>query len=244
MRYLIAGVIATVLSISAATAEQRKLDIAATEFPPFYGAEMENQGFMTEIILEAFKRGGYEADVTFLPWKRALEGTKKGKHDGLFTVWHRPEREEWFLFSDPLPANELVFFKQKNNDIKFGSYADLKPFKIGVVRGYATPPGFDEAGLKTAEAKDDAENLRKLNKGRVDLVLADRIVAQHIINTEIPGAADSLDWLEPPAHVDIQYLVISKEAEDHQSILADFNKALGEMKSDGTLDGIMAKHGF
>ena len=137
-----------------------------------------------------------------------------------------------------------MFFKQKDKGIEFGSYADLKPYTVGVVRGYATPPGFDEAGLKTAEAKDDAENLRKLQKGRIDLVLADRIVAQHIINTEIPGAAEKLDWLEPPAHVDIQYLVISKQAEGHQAILADFNKALGGMKSDGTLDSIMAKHGF
>jgi hypothetical protein len=67
---------------------------------------------LSEIIREAFKRNGYEADISFLPWKRALAGTKEGKHQALFTIWHRPEREEWFVFSDSLPANELGFFKR------------------------------------------------------------------------------------------------------------------------------------
>ena len=47
-----------------------------------------------------------------------------------------------------------------------------------------------------------------------------------------------------PAHVDIQYLLISKKAEDHEDILANFNKGLAEIKSDCTLKGIMSKHGF
>ncbi len=43
---------------------------------------------MTELIIEAFARVGYDATVKFLPWKRALESTKSGKYDGLFTVWY------------------------------------------------------------------------------------------------------------------------------------------------------------
>ena len=86
-------------------ADKRVLNIAATEYPPFYSAEIEGGGFMTEIVTEAFRREGYDPDIRFLPWKRALEGAKRGKYDGLFTVWYRPEREEWFLFSALLPAN-------------------------------------------------------------------------------------------------------------------------------------------
>ncbi len=244
MRQLFCIAVALVLTATSAVAEGRKLDIAATEYPPFYGEEMEGQGFMSEIILEAFDRAGYQADVKFMPWKRALETTKKGKHDGLYTVWYRPEREEWFVYSDALPANELVFFKRKGDDISFSGYEDLKPYTIAVVRGYAAPPGFEEAGLTTAEGKDDEENLRKLRKGRVDLALIDRIVAQHTINRVMPDAAEQLVWLEPPVHVEVQYLVLSKAADDHQAILAAFNGALAEMRADGTLVGIMAKHGF
>ncbi len=52
------------------------------------GKDLESHGFMTELIIEAFARVGYDATVKFLPWKRALESTKSGKYDGLFTVWY------------------------------------------------------------------------------------------------------------------------------------------------------------
>ena len=232
------------ISCSAAQAADRKLDIAATEWPPFYGSDLEKGGFITEIIREAFKRKGYQTDISFLPWKRALGGAKEGKHDALFTVWYRKEREEWFVFSDPLPANELGFFKRKDKNISSVKYGDLKPYTIGVVRGYAAPPGFEEAGLKIALAKDDEENLRKLQKGRVDMVLTDKIVATHILNTKLRDESVELEWLAPPVHVDIQYLVISKKTPDYAKVLAEFNKGLASMTADGTLKSIMRKRGF
>jgi polar amino acid transport system substrate-binding protein len=244
MRRLIAFAVALAISCSATFAAERKLDIAATEWPPFYGKDLENQGFMTEIILEALKRVGYDASIKFLPWKRALEGTKLGKHDGLYSVYYRKEREEWFVYSDPLPANEWGFYKRNDAEISFESFEDLRPYTIGVVRGYVAPPGFDEAELKTDLAKDDEQNLRKLQKGRVDLVLTDRIVGKYIINTKIPEATSELDWLDPPVSTEIQYLVFSKKSPDYETILSEFNKGLAEIQADGTLKAIMAKHGF
>lgn len=234
-------VLATALAGKAA---DKNLSIAATEWPPFYGADLDDNGFMSEIIRTALTRRGYTADIEFLPWKRALASAKAGKHDALYTVWYREEREEWFLFSDALPSNELVFFKRRDADISSSKYEDLKDYTIGVVRGYAPPPGFEEAGLKTALSNNDEENLRKLTKGRVDLVLTDRIVAQHIINTKMSDITGELDWIAPPVHEDIQYLVISKAAEGSEAILSEFNAGLAEITEDGTLKSIMAKHGF
>ena len=232
------------LSTSATLAAEKTINLAATEYPPFYGADLEGNGFMTELIIEAFARVDYDVTVKFLPWKRALEGTKAGKHDGLFTVWYRAEREEWFVFSDPLPANEIGFYKRKDRDISYRDYDDLKPYSIGVVRGYASPPGFDEAGLKTSLANDDEQNLKKLQKGRVDLVLSDKIVGKFQIDTYLSPGDGELEWLEPPLTVDIQYLVISKEVANYDTTLADFNRGLAEIDADGTLKTIMAKHGF
>ena len=236
--------IAAIMAGAVAHAAERTLTTAATEYPPFYGSELADKGFMTEIIRAALDRKGYTVEIHFLPWKRALAQTQNGRYDGLFTVWYREDRKEWFVFSDPLPANELVFFKRKETDINSSDLNTLKPHSIGLVRGYAPPPGFEEAGLKTQPANNDEENLRKLHRGRVDLALVDKIVAQHIINTKLPDAAGDLEWIDPPVHVDIQYLVISKQAADHQKTLQDFNIGLAEITQDGTLQSIMAKHGF
>ena len=73
----------------------------------------------------------------------------------------------------------------------------------------------------------------------------------------IPGGAfEVIAWIssnltrsarsraEPPAHTDIQYLVMSKAVDDHQANLTALNNALAEMKADGIPESIMATHGF
>lgn len=230
--------------LSAQALAAQDLSLAATEWPPFYGSELPDNGFMTEIVTEAFERAGYTSDVAFLPWKRAFEGARDGKYDALFTMWYRADREEHFIFSDPLPSNELVMLVRAGDDTTFDGYGALKGKTIGVVRGYAAPPGFEDANLKVSEARDDRENLAKLLRGRVDMVLTDRIVAQHIINTSMPEDADSFGWMEPPVHVDVQYMVVPKAIDGGAGVMVAFNTALAEMTEDGTLAAIMAKHGF
>ena len=162
-----------------------------------------------------------------------------------YTLWYREERKAWFAYSDPIPpASETGFYKTSDKNISFTTFEDLKPYTIGVGRGYVRPPGFDEAALKTSLAKDDEENLRKLHKGRVDLALTDKVVAKYIIDTKIPDAVPDLEWLPPALHVETNHFAISRQAEDFNTKLADFNRGLATIEADGTLETIIAKHGF
>lgn len=229
---------------STAVAEDRVLKLASTEFPPFYGAELEGNGFVTEILREAFDRGGYQIEVDFLPWKRAMSETERGRYDGLFTMWYREDREESFAFSDTLPANEYVFFKRADLDVAFNTLEDLKPYKIGVVRGYAPPPTFDPEAFKTLPANDNEENLRKLIRGRVDFVLTDRIVALHILNTVLAEDAAAVVQVGKPLSVETQHFVIPKTAEGYEALMAAFNAGLEEIGADGALSEILNRYGF
>jgi hypothetical protein len=57
-------------SISAAP---KRVMLATTAYPPYYGELLPNQGVITEIIQEEFKHAEYEVIVKFLlPWKRAV----------------------------------------------------------------------------------------------------------------------------------------------------------------------------
>ena len=245
MMFRFLAVLATAILVSApVVAADKVVKLAATEWPPFYGKELKGHGFITEIIATAFERSGYTIEVMFLPWKRALEKSREGAFDGLFTVWYREEREEWFVFSEPLPANEVGFYKRTADDISFATYDDLRPYRIGVVRGYANPPGFDEAGLNTSVVVDDETNFRKLEKGRIDLVLSDRLVGQYIINTYLAGSDGSFEWLTPALKIDPQHLVFSKQVEGYEQMLKDFNAGLAAIDADGTLAAIMKRHGF
>jgi polar amino acid transport system substrate-binding protein len=225
-------------------AGDQNISIVATEYPPYYGSELQNKGFITEIVIAAFDRSGYDASVRFLPWQRAFDGTKAGNYPVLYTMWYRKEREQWFEFSDALPPNEMVFFKRVGDDISFNKFEDLKPYTIGVVRGYANPPGFDEAGLTTEVVTDDTLNLNKLLRGRIDLVLIDKIVGQHILNINHAQHKHEVEWMKSPVGVETQHLVVSKRAPDSRAILDNFNRGLAAIIADGTVSQIMRKHGF
>ena len=111
--------------VCSALAQEKNVSLSYVSYPPFYGKAMENGGPITEIIVQAFKVQGYQVKLEQLPWSRALEWTKEGKYDGIYSAWFREDREEFFVFSDPLPANEIVLFKHKNKDITHQEYADL-----------------------------------------------------------------------------------------------------------------------
>ena len=225
-------------------ANANKVVLAYVDYPPYYGKSLENGGPITEIIVQAFKLAGYRVNLKFVPWARGLQGTKIGIYDGLFTAWYRKDREQWFVFSAPLPPNEIGFYKRKKDNIKFNSFEDLKSYRIGVVWGYSNPPGFKEANLRTQEVTTDKKNLLKLALSRIDLALTDTALGQYIIRTEIPEQASKLEWIDPPVEVVNQYLMISKQAKNFRKKLEAFNSGLKMLSDSGRLDKLLTKHGF
>lgn len=222
-----------------------KIELVTADYPPYYGSNMKNGGPLTEIVVAAFKKGGYDAKVTYLPFARALMYGKEGKADGLLGIWYSKERAEWFVYSKPLPGNEVVLYKKTGTKPdKYTDYAALKPYRIGTVRGYAYPSGFDEAKLNIQVVNDNLQNLKKLIKNRVDLVLIDRGLAMHLLRTELPDYANAVEAISPPIKILPMYLVMSKQAKDYQKKLTAFDKGLQLLEEEGELQDIMANHGF
>ncbi|MBV8658384.1 MAG: transporter substrate-binding domain-containing protein [Burkholderiales bacterium] len=220
------------------------IQLTSTEYPPYMSAALPADGVITAIAVEAFKRGGYTAHVSFLPWARALNDGKEGAVDGIVGIWHSKEREQWFIYSNPMPSNQIGLYKRSDSPIAYKALADLKPYTIGTVRGYANPPAFDDAKLRTAEVGDDESNLRKLGAGRIDLVLIDKGVAQHLINTKVQEFKGKLSWIDPPIDKLPMYVVISKKAADKEKKLAAFNQGLQSMEKDGTLAKLVSQAGI
>lgn len=224
-------------------ASDKTIQLATVEFPPYYGSSLDRQGFISEIIVTAFERSGHKVETIFLPWQRAIDGTKSGKYAALYTMWYREDREEWFAFSDPLTPNEVGLLKRVDSKISYSDFTDLKPYKIGTVKGYSNPKDFDEANLNVAPVAEDRINILKLLRKRVDLVLIDKITGQHILNTEHPHRKSEIEWLSS-VQIDPQYLVFSKVTNNYEEKLKAFNTGLNAITEDGTLDAIITSHGF
>ncbi len=238
-------IIFLLILLSQAHSSDKKVIIATCEYPPYYGEKLNSRGFITEIVVEAFKRGGYKTQIDFYPWKRALITTKNGINDAIYTIWPSKEREKWFLFSSPLPPNELVFYKNKTRNVKITGYKDLDKYTVGIVRGYKYPKKFNEIEkFRKIEAVDDFMNLFNLAREHVDIIIIDKIQAKYLIKKKFPSLINDLSPVTPAIEVVNQYLAISKKVKNAYIKLDAFNTGLKKMREDGTVTKIMKMHGF
>jgi ABC-type amino acid transport substrate-binding protein len=228
---------------SMATA-QDEIVLTSTEFPPYESKTLPNYGFVSEIVKTAFERIGHKVKVLFVPFERSIKMAQQGSVDGTYAIWYSKERELDFVFSDPLSSSSIVFYKRHDKSIDFGGqYDKLKEHTIGVVQGYINPPEFEKAHyLKQYKVKSEVQNLQMLFHGRIDLMLVDKLLAQHLINTKFPHYNNILVPMTTKLKEDILYLAISRKTNNYQKKISDFNEGLKQITKDGTIKKIIAKH--
>lgn len=168
---------------------------------PFIDQNHPEIGVATDLVSSIFKRAGYQTSTTIEPWSRTLEGTAIGVYDVIIGAWHTPEREKYFLFSDPYLFNEIRFIARRGNTFAYAGMNSLAGKTIGVVQGYAYGDEFDKSQIFNRVGRDDLlQNLKLLNQGSIDLTLADQWVLRYQLANFLPSAIEATQIVEPPCH--------------------------------------------
>lgn len=245
MKYKIFFIVPLILLLAAhGMGADRVVSLATTEWEPYVGENMENYGFTSEIIAEAFRRVGYEVEYNFKPPKRVMADVESGEYDAGYPAYYSDERARRFDYSNPFAEGPLGFYKRKDRNISYRTLRDLTPYKIGVCLSFAYPKEFETADyLKKEVARDEKANLRKLAKGRIDLFITDKLAAKAAINQFLPEGKAVLEFMEPPLEMRKLYLIFGKRRGNRQT-LKDFNTGLKMIIRDGTVKRIMKKHGL
>lgn len=233
------------LTIATPAVSDTTLTFGTSEWEPYLSETLPNGGVAADITKAAFKKAGYEAQVQFMEWNRAIGLSKNGKLDGIVGCYHTRERAMNFGVSQPIGTVSLVFFKLKDAPIIYNRLEDLTPYKIGIIKGSAHTDAFDSATyLKKDSADKITHNIKKLLKGRIDLFLGSKLVTLDVINKSFARDGDTIAILDPPLKTNTLHLGISKKTVGYEKLLADFNTGLERIKADGTVAKIMKKHGF
>ena len=116
------------------------------------------------------------------------------------------------------------------------SIDDLEGKSIGVQLGttgdiYASDYEGDEAGTKIERYNKGTDAVQALKQGKIDCVIIDSQPAQAFVEKN-----DDLQILDEPFADEEYAICISK---DKPELTKEFNKALAELKKDGTLDSIV-----
>ena len=221
---------------------KEKLLIFTNNYEPYYGENMADFGPVIKIIRLAFKEVGYDVEVKFRPWARIIKEGQEGKCDVIAAVWFNTGRESWMALSDAMLENEVGFYKRKNDGLVFKDYADLKAkdVVIGTVRGYISPKGVEQAGLKTEEVTEDIQNMRKLVNNRIRLALVDKQLGAYLVKKI--GVENDVKWLVTLQKIPLRNGIMKNAKGDWEKRLHDFNKGLAILKSKGVIAQVLREH--
>ncbi|MEB0044074.1 MULTISPECIES: substrate-binding periplasmic protein [unclassified Pseudomonas] len=167
------------------TARGEKLRIVTEPWAPYvYEENGKAMGLDYEATAIVFKRLGIEVEWQFLPWKRCLSMLDQGQADGALDIFHSDERDATLLYpNEPLSQVEFVMFYANERPHAFLTLDELKGMTIGTSPGYLYSADFSNSTLFTREPAPTHEaNFGKLLRGRIDLLITDRRVGQHLLD--------------------------------------------------------------
>ncbi|XXY44319.1 transporter substrate-binding domain-containing protein [Sorangium sp. So ce269] len=231
--------------------ERPVITIASTDWLPFHGESLEGGGCFSVALRTALERVGYQADIKFYPWKRAVILAENGDVEVLGSDYYGKKREEHFIYSDPLWETYSGFVKQKNRNFPYAlhpedmdkTYRPLAPYRIGVVAEYTYEQGFENASyLQKTSVPNEGSLLRMLIEDRLDLVMIDKYTAEYYMKNEpqlIPHM-NQVEFMQPPVSRNWNYYLVSKKGKRPWEIVKAINEGLRLIRADGKLDAIMA----
>lgn len=224
--------------------QAQTLRIATLDWAPYVGPDLPGHGLASRILDEALALNGDKAELVFLPWQRALNETREGRFDALMPAYLSADRSRDFYTSMPLLDSQLGFFRRRDHAITItpGDLDSLRPYRIGVVRGYVNQSAFDAADFLNKEVvSNDWQNLEKLLRGRIDLAVVDRYTGYQLLDQNAPALRDQLVFVEPPLDIKPLYVLVPKNRPEGEALAASLDRSLRTLRRSGRLQQLIAE---
>ncbi|MBW2610145.1 MAG: transporter substrate-binding domain-containing protein [Deltaproteobacteria bacterium] len=184
------------------------IQVVTEEWKPYNFTENGKvTGISTEVVKITLEKAGLTYKIDVLPWARALKKARNEANVLIYTIVRNKAREKQFkwigpLFSTSSNDGDSTMSLYRLKDRKDIVCKDLKAaakYKVGVVRGNDlssfTKAGFKE-GKQLFPVAEEVTNIRKLFKGRIDLISGSANYLQgHFDKIKDPGI--SFDNIEP-----------------------------------------------
>jgi polar amino acid transport system substrate-binding protein len=222
--------------------EARVLKVTGSLWIPYLDDELPNGGLAADLVRTALTRAGYQVEANIESWPRAYQGAAIGVYDVVAAVWRNDARAADLLFSEAYLLNDIVLLSRPGLAVEFETLADLRGYRIGVVRGYAYDETFDRAGLNWVTNNHLIQNLLLLRQGKLDLIVGDKWSIFDQISRFMPDSLSGFTLVAQPVARRGLRLGVSRLNSDAATITWRFNEAITEMKSDGTYTAILKKH--
>lgn len=203
-------------------------------FPPMGYTDDKGDivGFDIDLAREACKRLGLELKVQPIDWNAKEQELNTGQIDAIwngFTI--NEDRKKQVLFSKPYMKNRQVLIV--NKDSEFDSMGDLSGKTLALQASSSAAdalekyPDFKKSLKDVVEFKEYTTALMDLEKGGVDVVLMDEVVAKYYIEKKSKSYRIVDEGLGTE-----EYGIGFRKGDE--ALMNKFQETLEEMAKDGT----------
>lgn len=239
------------MSITAAAIAET-ITLVADEWPPFNAVpNSQKEGLLVDVARTVFEEKGIQVSYQILPWKRAVEMTRDGLHNGL--IGASKTDAPGFIFPDEeLSRNYISFYVRKGSKWKFVNRKDVEQVALGVISGYdyrkwlleyitAYQDNPDRIQIMTGD-KPLERNLLKLIDGRIDAVVDNGAVIINVARNM--GVQDKIALAGRGTEPSNIYIAFSPNHPESKKYAAILSQGMLELRKDGRLQKILLKYGL
>lgn len=194
----------------------------------FHDKDGKLTGFDVEIAEEIAKRLGVKAEFIETKWDGMFAGLDAKRFDAVANeVTIKPDRLEKYDFSNPyIVSKSVLIVNEENSDIK--SFEDLKGRKSGQSLTSNLADIAESYGAEIVQVDGFNQSIDLLVSKRIDATINDSLSFMDFKKQRPDVPIKVVDEMETTGQMGIMFNKGSKELVDA------VNKALDEMKADGT----------
>ncbi|APU32427.1 substrate-binding periplasmic protein [Ectopseudomonas chengduensis] len=236
-------ILALACGLSLARAEP--LVLLTENLPPFnmsvagtnYARDDGVTGISSDILRAVCERAQVQCQqILRFPWQRVYQQTLDDAGYGLFSTARTAEREGLFKWVGPIASNEWVLFSKGDSSIQLNSLDDARRYRIGGYKGDAKTQFLLDRGLEVQTALRDSENVKKLERGQIDLWVTSNQAGRFVARQE---GLENLRVVQNLHTADL-YLALNLQTPDE--LVQKLQSALDSLRAEGALRSIEARY--
>ena len=206
------------------------------EFEPFeYLQNGEIVGFDVDLMEEIAKSMGKEIEWKNIAFDGLLPALQAKKLDVIIAgMTATEERKKFVNFSQTYyESNQMMLVHKKNQVVK--SFDELKGHDVGVVLGYTGDIAVSEIeGVKVHRYNATSEAIMALKAQKIDVVVLDSEPAKNYAKQN-----PELELINTDVAKEEYAIAVGK---NDKELVEDIDKALTELKANGTYDKLIKKY--
>lgn len=214
--------------------------VVTEEYPPYnYAKDGDVRGVSTAVVRAVLAEAGIEAPIQLMPWARAYDLALHTENVLIYSITRTPAREDLFKWVGQVAPSEWFLYALRGREIPLKTLDDAKAYRIATVyqdvgEQFLLERGFDPK-LNLQSSNRYAHNYEKLKLGRVDLWIANGVVAAYLVREAGDDPAQQLK-AELKLHElggDGLYMAFSHNTPD--ALVARVRRAFETLRRDGRL---------